>query len=417
MERETQRKIDNFLTNTWGPAIDSGLEPMEMGSTTVIEIMRATKTPSAERVIRNLPNTISPNGQEFRVKISKPNNPQIKKNRRRATKVPPVKGRWCDRKRLDERRLKHLTKISEKERSRILLTHPDPKRETKRKRERRAPLQRTFLKTLREIEEQVAFDSPQGVERARWRKLQELDLQNLGGKLVVGMEFCPLYQDGTGIESSKLIKNPTTEDDILNSRVGNKWIAAKAAIEALHQVARSFGLILSVELVFADIGVFVTTEEEKDSQSVERHKQLCGATMQEFCDQLGCNFTLRELSTIEPISKKRVVKPFIVTGQNNFLNPNASTSSFTNHLSITKRELARDESLEKKLPALRRLLRVCNGNIDSFRGLVNTYINYDTATQCDVHIGLERIDELLSIASFMPESSLRTKPSLNILVK
>ncbi len=254
------------------------------------------------------------------------------------------------------------------------------------------------------------------VQSANWANLDKLKLQS-NEAIVVALELCPLYDVSTTLSRSRLISEVEGEETIVSSRVGKKWLATKLTLDTLRNVFGHHGQNLAVNATFADIGVFVDSNESQNPKVVDAHGQLYKDKLSDFCQQRKIALKFQNLSDIPPKNAKILVGNFI-TGSGTIKKNNDTPLSLPELLQIL--HIPEEDAFtgKKYREALQFMFTIlCSKDVAIFRGLVHTYINYETTRGADMHLGMERAASLLKLHTLLKASAIANMPSLDIVVR
>lgn len=380
---------------------------IETASLSLIELSRRLNV-SPERIKEALPKTLNFSGHEFRLQKDVGTIP-VKKLIRESVIEPPIKGVRNGGRRLDEPKLQRKVALELKGRSKIQLVPmdnlelADAKGDDTFSGEDKSGLS-TDLFAAASILEEFGVS----IGRAQWRRLNSLAPS--GKTVVLGIDFCPLYETGTSISGSRLMPIPSSEVDVLQSRVGGKWLAAKQTIDLLTEALAPHGLNLKVNATFADVGIFSSDKNEANPDVIDAHGNLINDLLNKFLGERGIPFLFRQLSGLPIIDPNSRVKSFAIASESRFI-PVIGVETVSKLVPLTKRLKPERKNL------LNSLLRGCDGRADTFQTLVNTYLNYDVTSGCDIHLSIERSDGILALQSAADSLRPRQIPALNILVK
>lgn len=431
VKRSLEESVKPWLKFAHGDLIESA----QALSFSVLEISRRTRL-SPDRVIDETPRQLQTDGVVFETGLEIPKRiPGIKKLIRNSVKEPPIKGVRNGGRRLNEGLLQRKIREGKRKRAKIVFRATDglSKEDANSKRRQSihsrmvtrwtnkvsvsetVPTLEVAKQALVKVEELLLL-SPK-IIAAKWNHLDALFLPKV---VRLAVEFCPLYLSGTTLESSQVDPNPQEENDVVKSRVGNKWIAAKLAIKLIKDVLQRTGCDLTIQAIFADIGVLLAGEEQANPTVVEKHWNLYQRLLKDFCKNANVDLEFCRLSAIKPFDQSRVVGNFIIAAQNNGrIDKNIKPEKLLKIVGIQEEMKTMDaKTMEEWCSTLVSLLNASNGNITILKGLVNTYLNYETAGSSDMHLRIEGGSGLLSLRSLV--SDLRGDkaiPSLNIMVK
>lgn len=266
------------------------------------------------------------------------------------------------------------------------------------------------------FETKSTIESHPSIASARFRHLQGVRHPE-NDEFALSIELCPLYLPGA-LDQSQLDPNPQGVESILASRVGKKWIATTHTIDSLAQSLRKQGTQLSIQATFGDKGVLVATENEANESLVSRHSSIYHEALQEFCDDRGVKLNFRNLSEFpEPEDPAHRVGRFVVAEGAEQLDYVPPTEELMQRLGLPS-HLLQTHADRKQASVLGHAFGNCAGNMNVWRGLLNTYMHYvpHSASQGNMHLGMERADWLLAIQKFPKGSPLERKPALNIEV-
>lgn len=413
------------MIKPWGK--NGSVNQIESVSFSVLELSRRAGF-SVEKSLKFLPSKLEVSGETIQVKIKKPKStPRIKALIRQSVKEPPIKGVRNGGRSLDEKLLEKKIIQAKKDRTKIYFKTDPLNTRVKRNGAIENVLFERWSKKTKEIDTaniqkglkrvEESLSTTEGIARARWDDLAHVTAPNENKTVSFGLEFCPLYTAETTLAESRIDKEIEGESSILKSRVGNKWSASKRTIEEIKKSLEQVGLQIAVKVIFADIGVFAANKEDLDPCIIEKHFELYRFSLGDFCQNLGINLEFSRLSEIIPSDPFNAVNNFIVPDNNGRMDIEDPEKllDIVNMKEIISHMDKR--SIKKWKQTLSTLFNASNGNISVFRGLVNTYVQYDTTQECDIHLGIERSDGLLALQSLASRLRKRQMPSLNILVK
>lgn len=410
MKKEIPQNID------WGDVFRRKLDPrssggdewlIETASLSIIELARRLNV-SPERIKEALPKSLNFREHEFRLQKDAGTVP-IKRMIRESVVEPPIKGVRNGGRRLDEPKLRRKVALELKSRSKIRLMPMDSLEPVDAEGENTLPGEdqlglSTDLLAAASILEEFGTD----ISRAQWKRLDSLKFS--GKTLVLGLDFCPLYETDTSISESRLMPNPSSEEDVLRSRVGGKWLAVKQAVDLLTEALTPHDVNLKVNATFADVGIFASNKHEAKSKTIESHGNLINDLLNKFFGERGIPFFFRQLSSLPTIDPNSRVKSFAIASESRLI-PVIGAETVSKLVPLTKRLKPERKDL------LNSLLQGCDGRADTFQTLVNTYLNYDVTSECDIHLSVERSDGILALQSAADSLRPRQIPTLNILVK
>jgi hypothetical protein len=137
---------------------------------------------------------------------------------------------------------------------------------------------------------------------------------------------------------------------------------------------------------------------------------LINNLLTQFLGERKIPFLFRQLSGLPTVDPNSRVKPFAIASESRLI-PVIGAETVLRLAPLTKKLRPERKDL------LNSLLRGCDGRADTFKTLVNTYLNYDVTSGCDIHLSVERSDGILALQSAADSLRPRQIPTLNILVK
>ncbi len=287
--------------------------------------------------------------------------------------------------------------------------------------DRSQPAERTvfqpFSAELRSSLSQIR-DSMKGspaISDAIWNDTDHLSIPEDESTFAVALELCPLYLPGT-LQGSKLNLNPTGEEDVLNSRVGKKWIATQHAVDTLNAFAQKSNRQLVVNATFGDMGVLAATREDADRNAVALHGRVYEELFGEFCRARGIDMTFRNLSDLVADMKTEIPE-FLVVEDGTVLPKTPSIEDLKTILNLPLLP-HNTYSTRQRAEVLPYAFENLGGNVDVFRGFVNTYLHGipKAASGSHIHLGMERAAWILKLQAVQRKPHEIKHPALNILV-
>ncbi|HUD45038.1 MAG TPA: hypothetical protein VMR41_05825 [Patescibacteria group bacterium] len=263
----------------------------------------------------------------------------------------------------------------------------------------------------------VVMKQHESIAEANWDDLDK-PFRHSDGTLRLALEFCPIYSLNTSLTTSHLDVFVPNEQGIISSRVGMKWIATKECLTELNKVCQKFETKLELFATFADIGVLTERRMDTNPEILIEHENLYRKLLGEICDSGNIGLNFRKLSEIAPISVERNVDQFVISSDGKILDSRPTVEELLPMLGFIEGEIPLNSGRQRnRANVLLSLLDGCNGNIDVLRGLLNTYINYPTTKDCDMHLSVERGGSLCALQVLHSQADSRQIPKLNIIVK
>lgn len=234
------------------------------------------------------------------------------------------------------------------------------------------------------------------------------------GPVILALELCPLYKPGT-LEASQLESNPVDENSILNSRVGKKWIATQHTVSVISDFLEQQGRTLSVQATFGDMGVLAAKQEDANTNALDQHSALYEKLFSEFCERKNIELRYRRLSQI--MTNGHNVPSFLIAEGSNTTDTAYSIDDFKDMLNLPNLPTARNID-RKRAQVLKYALSNLGGNVDVFRGFVNTYLHGipQAAQGANLHLGMERAEWILALQTIQRHSADKKIPAINVLV-
>lgn len=248
--------------------------------------------------------------------------------------------------------------------------------------------------------DQLKIAVEKGLQK-QMRGMARITTSNFHGQIANGInlavELCPLYEF-TPLDKSQLKENVSSRDDIFRSRVGVKWQRMEDIITWLQAETK---LPINIHATFADIGVFISDERQRNPQIIESHEKVCQIAFKKFLATLiDTRLSWQRLSEISPIIPALTVQKFINVSEKSLADPYEFLDTMTLGRS-DKRDLQDILSLSEK--------RVV------FEGLVKTYVAYPTTIGCNLALAIERADNLFKLRTLTPSRDWRSVPTINVL--
>jgi hypothetical protein len=244
----------------------------------------------------------------------------------------------------------------------------------------------------------------------------------VGKTFRLDLELCPLYTSGTPMDASTLSERADNEDDILGSRVGNKWVAIKHTLNVINTTLANKGCQLEARATYADIGVLAANPEATNPTAILRHGELYEKLLSGYCQEKSIPLTFRHMSDVV-VEESRRVPNFLITDPKDILGIKfEKEEDLVRHLlkilKIEDEVKLGTKSLNKRAEVLWRTLQNSGWNIGLWKGLVHQYVYYleKMVEGCDMRLGVERAEMLLTLPRLRSNSPLAKMQILNILV-
>jgi len=229
------------------------------------------------------------------------------------------------------------------------------------------------------------------------------------GDLSLLIILCPLFKNGTLVESSLLSGNNCS---IENSRINLKWAETKKFINCLHKEMRGCNKKIHIDFLFADNGVPMISSNNFDIEILKEHLVIWQDEIENFLMNKDIGFEIIKFRKIVP-----EIPVFLNINESEFLrlnsiNRNDIKVDFINKLNIQLEAWFKDsidiphiEIDRKNKKRVSRLLSVFS--LDSAFVMCSTYLakrfRLPKIFNNSVFVWFERMDVLLTMDDMLEE--------------
>lgn len=254
------------------------------------------------------------------------------------------------------------------------------------------------------------------VERALWNDLDKA-IASHGDTVTIAVEFCPLYVLSENSLTTLQLAQDVLGQDSIQKYTGTKWEQTLQAIRIIKEHMRAFKKTIKVQATFADRGVLVATSQGANPTLIEMHATAYAHALAAFAEQEDISVDFQRLSDLPSKPGTKGVEPFVIMNTGRILERRPSVEEVVEMIKFMDRIPLTSSQRRKRAGVLLRLLDGCGGNIDVLESIVRTYLDYEPSLGADIHIGVERTDNLLSLAILADDVHIARIPKLNLLVK